>query len=136
MAAVRVGPARVPSRESPEAAVELLLERGYGACEIDFEGGFWMEYPWAERFGELAAEAGIVLSVHAPLAGFLGHVERDKKHRMAIGMLDHSAGVAVSCGAQLVVLHPGFLLGRSREDALDAVVEQLAELRARLEGKE
>jgi len=132
---VRVGPARVPSRESPEAAVELLLERGYRACEIDFEGGFWMDYPWAERFGELAREAGIVLSVHAPLAGFLGHVERDKKHRMAIGMLDHSAGVAVSCGAQLVVLHPGFLLGRSREDALDAVVEQLAELRARLEGK-
>ena len=135
MGMVRVGPARVPSRESPEAAVELLLERGYRACEIDFEGGFWMDYPWAERFGELAREAGIVLSVHAPLAGFLGHVERDKKHRMAIGMLDHSAGVAVSCGAQLVVLHPGFLLGRSREDALDAVVEQLAELRARLEGK-
>ena len=135
MGMVRVGPARVPSRESPEAALELLLERGYRACEIDFEGGFWMDYPWAERFGELAREAGIVLSVHAPLAGFLGHVERDKKHRMAIGMLDHSAGVAVSCGAQLVVLHPGFLLGRSREDALDAVVEQLAELRARLEGK-
>jgi deoxyribonuclease IV len=132
---IRVGPARVPSRESPEAAVELLLERGYGACEIDFEGGFWMDYPWAERFGEVALDAGILLSVHAPLAGFLGHVERDKKHRMAIGMLDHSAGVAVACGAEVVVLHPGFLLGRSREDALAAVVEQLGELRERLEGK-
>src|SRR4030095_14396897 len=73
--------------------------------------------------------------VHAPLAGFLGHVERDKKHRMAIGMLDHSAGDAVACGAELVVLHPGFLLGRSREDALAAVVEHLGELRERLEGK-
>jgi deoxyribonuclease IV len=132
---VRIGPARVPSRESPEAAVELLAERGYGACEIDFEGGFWMDYPWAGRFGEVAHDAGIALSVHAPLAGFLGHVERDKKHRMAIGMLDHSAGVAVACGAELVVLHPGFLLGRSREDALAAVVEQLGELRERLEGK-
>jgi deoxyribonuclease-4 len=135
MGAVRVGPARVPSRESPEAAVELLLERGYHACEIDFESGFWMDYPWATRFGEVAREAGILLSVHAPLAGFLGHVERDKKHRMAIGMLDHSAGVAVACGAELVVLHPGFLLGRSREDALAAVVEQLGELRERLEAK-
>jgi deoxyribonuclease-4 len=135
MGVVRVGPARVPSRDSPEAAVELLLERGYGACEIDFEGGFWMDYPWAERFGEVAREAGILLSVHAPLAGFLGHVERDKKHRMAIGMLDHSAGVAAACGAELVVLHPGFLLGRTREDALAAVVEQLAELRERLEAK-
>src|SRR4051812_15954815 len=95
-----------------------------------------MDYPWAERFGELARDAKIVLSVHAPLAGFLGHVERDKKHRMAIGMLDHSAGVAVACGAELVVFHPGFLLGREREEAIDAVVEQLAELRERLEAKE
>jgi deoxyribonuclease IV len=130
------GPARVPSRESPEQAIELLLERGYSACEIDFEGGFWMDYPWAERFGTLAADAGIVLSVHAPIAGFMGHVERDKKQRMAVGMLDHSAGVAKSCGAELVVFHPGFLLGREREQALASVCEQLAELRERLEKKE
>jgi deoxyribonuclease-4 len=135
MGELRFGPARVPSRESPEAAVELLLERGYSACEIDFEGKFWMEYPWAERFGELARDAGIVLSVHAPIAGFMGHLERDKKFRMAVGMLDHSAGIAVAAGAEVVVFHPGFLLGRERADAIDAVVEQLGELRERLEGK-
>jgi deoxyribonuclease IV len=135
VAAIRIGPARVPSRESPEAAVEALLERGYTANEIDFEGGFWMDYPWAERFGELARDAGIVLSVHAPIAGFMGHVERDKKYRMAVGMLDHSAGVAVACGAELVVFHPGFLLGREREAALEAVADQLGSLRERLEGK-
>jgi deoxyribonuclease IV len=135
VAATRFGPARVPSREAPERAIEILLERGYDACEIDFEGGFWMDYPWAERFGALARDAGVALSVHAPIAGFMGHVERDKKQRMAVGMLDHSAGVAVACGAELVVFHPGFLLGRTREDAIAAVVEQLAELRERLEGK-
>jgi deoxyribonuclease IV len=135
VAAIHFGPARVPSRETPEAAVELLLQRGYDACEVDFEGGFWMDYPWAERLGELARDAGIVLSVHAPIAGFMGHVERDKKQRMAVGMLDHSAGVAVACGAELVVFHPGFLLGRTRDDAITSVVEQLAELRERLEGK-
>src|SRR5436189_5056829 len=118
MGTIRFGPARVPSRKSPEEAVETLLARGYSACEIDFEGGFWMDYPWAERFGELARDNKIVLSVHAPLAGFMGHVERDKKHRMATGMLDHSAGVAVAAGAKLVVVHPGFLLGRTREQAL------------------
>jgi deoxyribonuclease IV len=133
--ALRFGPARVPSRDTPEAAVERLVERGYSACEIDFEGGFWMDYPWAERLGALAAEAGIVLSVHAPIAGFMGHVERDKKQRMAVGMLDHSAGVALACGAELVVFHPGFLLGRERSAAIEAVVEQLAELRERLEAK-
>jgi deoxyribonuclease-4 len=136
MGELRFGPARVPSRESPEAAVELLLERGHSACEIDFEGKFWMDYDWAERFGELARQNGIVLSVHAPIAGFMGHVERDRKQRMAVGMLDHSAGIAKACEAELVVFHPGFRLGRARADAIDSVVEQLAELRERLEAKD
>ena len=130
------GPARVPSRESPEEAIALLQERGYTACEIDFEGKFWMDYPWAETFGELARDAGIVLSVHAPIAGFMGHAERGKKLNMAVGMLDHSAGIAKAAGAEVVVFHPGFLLGRERDDAIDSVVEQLGELRERLEKKD
>ena len=130
------GPARVPSRESPEAAIDALLARGMSACEIDFEGRFWMDYEFAERFGHLAQEHDIALSVHAPIAGFMGHAERGKKLNMAVGMLDHSAGIAKSAGAEVVVFHPGFLLGRTREDAIDAVVEQLGELRERLEGKD
>ena len=129
------GPARVPSRESPEAAVEALLARELSACEIDFEGRFWMDYPFAERFGELCRDEDIALSVHAPIAGFMGHAERGKKLNMAVGMLDHSAGIARTAGAEVVVFHPGFLLGRSREDAIDSVVEQLTELRERLDGK-
>src|SRR3954447_26267585 len=130
------GPARVPSRESPDAAVEALLERRLSACEIDFEGRFWMDYEFAGAFGRLAAKQDIALSVHAPIAGFMGHAERGKKLNMAVGMLDHSAGIAKEAGAELVVFHPGFLLGRSREDAIDSVVEQLGELRERLEKKD
>jgi deoxyribonuclease-4 len=130
------GPARVPSRESPEAAIAALLERGLTACEIDFEGRFWMDYEFAGRLGELAAENDIVLSVHAPIAGFMGHAERGKKLNMAVGMLDHSAGIAVAAGAEVVVFHPGFLLSRTREEAIDSVVEQLGELRERLVAKD
>src|SRR5260221_10292149 len=130
------GPARVPSRDSPAAAVEALLERGLSACEIDFEGRFWMDYDFAADFGERCAGADIALSVHAPIAGFMGHAERGKKLNMAVGMLDHSAGIAKAAGAELVVFHPGFLLGRTREEAIDSVVEQLGELRERLEGKD
>ena len=134
---IRVGPARFPSRESPEEALAILLERGYTACEIDFESGFWMDYPFAERLGKLAREHDIALSVHAPLFGFMGHLEASgRKFTSAVGALDRSAGIAAACGAELVVFHPGFLLGRSREDALDAVVEQLGTLRERLEGKD
>ena len=126
----------MPSRDSPERAIEALEAHRYNACEIDFEGGFWMDWKYAERLGELARKRDVALSVHAPIPAFLGHLEPGgKKHRMAQGMLDHSAGVAVACGAELVVFHPGFLLGRDRDAALAAVVAQLDALRQRLEQK-
>jgi deoxyribonuclease-4 len=135
MGLVRFGPARLPSRESAAAAIAALEERGFTACELDFEGGFWMDYDFAAALGEAAHDAGIALSVHAPIAAFVGHAERGKKLNMAFGMLDHSAGIALACGAEVVVFHPGFLLGREREQALADVVEQLGELRERLERK-
>jgi deoxyribonuclease-4 len=137
MQRIRVGVAHMPSRESPERAIQLLVERGYDACEIDFESGFWMDYPWAESLGKVARESDIALSVHAPLFGFMGHVEPSgRKFSSAVGALDRSAGIAAACGAELVVFHPGFLLGRTREAALDAVVEQLETLRERLARKD
>jgi len=136
MGAVRFGPSGLPSRDSPEEAVRILVERGYGACEIDFEGGFWMEKPFAAELGDRARGAGVSLSIHAPIAAFLGHLDREGKLKRALGMLDHTAGLAVACGAEVVVIHPGFLLSRTREQTIDDVVEQLGILRARLEGKE
>jgi deoxyribonuclease IV len=133
---IRFGPSILPSRESPEEAVRQLQGAGYGASEIDFEGGFWMDWEFAERLGELARAEHIALSVHAPLFAFVGRPEKDKKHRMAVGMLDHTAGVAVALGAELVVLHPGYFFGRSREQAVASVIDQLGELRERLEGKD
>ena len=44
----------------------LLLERGYSACEIDFEGRFWMDYAFAESFGALAAAHDVALSLPDP----------------------------------------------------------------------
>ena len=137
MGTIRVGRGSIPSRESAEAAVEILRRDGYDACEIDFSDGFWMDVGFAQQLGGLARGAGIVLSIHAPLAAFLGHVEAGgKKHKMAVGMLDHTAGIALACGAAPIVIHPGFLLGRRREDAIDAVVAQLVELRDRLAKKD
>jgi deoxyribonuclease IV len=134
---IRVGTARMPSRDSPDEAIERVIARGYDACEIDFETGFWMDYPFAERLGELARAHDVALSVHAPLFGFMGHLEASgRKFTSAVGALDRSAGIAAASGAEVVVFHPGFLLGRSREDAIDAVVDQLGLLRERLEQKD
>jgi deoxyribonuclease-4 len=131
---VRVGPAHLPSRTSPEEAVARLTERGYDACEIDFEGGFWLDKDWAAALGEEAAAADVALSVHAPLAAFPGHTDRAKWKR-AMGMLDHTAGLALAARAEVIVVHSGFLLGRERGAAIEAVVADLGELRERLLGK-
>jgi deoxyribonuclease-4 len=137
MGGIRVGLPGVPVRDDPERAVEFLRTRGYDACEIDFEGGFWMDYPWAERLGEAARAADVALSVHAPLFGFMGHLEASgRKFSSAVGALDRSAGIAAACGAAVVVFHPGFLLGRTREEAIASVVEQLRTLRERLVAKD
>ena len=94
------------------------------------------EWEWAARLGEAAREAGIVLSVHAPIPAFGPPPPRRGQEEARGRDADHTAGVAVATGAELVVFHPGFLLGRSREDALEAVVARLAELRERLEAKD
>ena len=86
-----------------------MLAAGFDVAELDFEGGFWMDKPFAERLGAAARDADIVLSVHAPIAAFVGHVDAQKTKR-AFGMLDHTAGLAALCGAEVVVVHPGFLL--------------------------
>ena len=130
------GPSIDGAVDAPQAVTDALLEHAMTACEVPPSGKFWNDYEAATELGRLAAANGITLSLHAPIAGFMGHAERGKKLNMAFGMLDHSAGIAKAAGAEVVVFHPGFLLNRSREDAIDAVVEQLGELRARLEAKD
>ena len=130
------GPSLGHGVDSSIDLVAWLQERGLTACEIGPSGKYWNDYDAAAELGACAAEADIALSLHAPIAGFMGHAERGKKLNMAFGMLDHSAGIAKALHAEVVVFHPGFLLGRERPAAIDAVVEQLGELRERLEKKD
>jgi len=133
---IRLGPSGLPDAPSFEESAALLAARGYRACEIGFAGGFWLDYDAAPLLGEALRKRDIALSVHAPLAAFMGHVDRGKKFKMALGMLDHTAGLAKAAGAEVIVFHPGFLLGREREQAIADVVDQLGDLRERLEAKD
>jgi deoxyribonuclease-4 len=135
MGEIRFGPSGLPVGSFEEAAEELAAA-GYRAVEIGFAGGFWLDYESAPQLAGALRDRDIVLSVHAPLAAFMGHVDRGKKFKMALGMLDHTAGLAKAAGAEVIVFHPGFLLGRERELAIQDVVDQLGDLRARLEAKD
>ena len=136
MGEIRFGPADLPQAESFDASCAALAAEGYRACEFGFAGGFWLDYDTAPLLRDAAAAADVALSVHAPLAAFMGHADRGKKFNMALGMLDHTAGLAKAAGAAIIVIHPGFLLGRARERAIADVVDQLGDLKARLEKKD
>ncbi len=136
MGEIRVGPSGLPEAASFAEAAASLAAEGYHACEIGFAGGFWLDYDAAPELDAALRAADVALSVHAPLAAFLGHADRGKKFKMALGMLDHTAGLAKAAGAELIVFHPGFLLGREREQAIADVVDQLGDLRERLEAKD
>jgi deoxyribonuclease-4 len=133
---IRIGPSGLPDAPSFAAAATWLAARGYRAVEIGFAGGFWLDYESAPELGAAMRAEDIVISVHAPLAAFMGHVAREKKFKMALGMLDHTAGLAKAVGAEVIVFHPGFLLERERDRAIADVVDQLGDLRARLESKD
>jgi deoxyribonuclease-4 len=133
---LRFGPADIPRADTFAEVMADLRARGYSACEIGFVGSFWLDYDEAAELRVAAEAADVALSVHAPLAAFMGHADDGKKFKMALGMLDHTAGLAKAAGAEVVVFHPGFLLGRERADAIDAVVRQLGELHERLEAKD
>ena len=135
MSRIRFGPSGFDVEAEPEAAIAQLAASGYDAVEVGFVRGFKLGYPEAERLGAAARTHDVAISVHAPLAGFMGHLDLGKKYKMATGMLDHTAGLAAACGAEVTVFHPGYLLGRDRQAALDAVVEQLLLLGERLDAK-
>src|SRR5438270_13653592 len=103
MGEIRFGPADLPQAESFDAAFAVLAAHGYRACEFGFAGGFWLDYDSAPLLGEAAAAADIALSVHAPLAAFMGHADRGKKLKIALGILDHTAGPPKAGRGQLIV---------------------------------
>ena len=110
----------------PTAAVEALLASRHLGVRDRLRGSVLdglSRSPSASA--RSAAEHDIALSVHAPIAGFMGHAERGKKLNMAVRDARPLGGDREGAGAKSSCFHPGFLLGRDREDAIDAVVEQL-----------
>ncbi len=120
---IRFGISGLPSEEGDDAAfLDGLAADGCGAFELSFTKGF----PWKEkrcaRFGALAGERGLALSIHAPYFAILTS-DDEEQARQTRAALEHSLKLGRAMGARLVVAHPGNVRGRTEED-LHALVTQ------------
>ncbi len=122
---IRFGISGVPGDGDDAAFLDGLLARGHAAYELAFVTGF----PWKERrcrrFGELAAERGIALSIHAPYFAVLTVDEPDTR-RQTLAALEHSMKLGKALGAHTVVAHTGYMKDRSADQLHELVDDGLA----------
>ncbi len=101
-----------------------LVARGHGALELPFVHGF----PWKERrceqFGELAAERGVALSVHAPYFAVLT-VDDEERRAKTLSAVEHTMKLGRALGAHTIVAHTGYVKDRSAEQLHELVAEGL-----------
>lgn len=115
----------LPPEDGDDAAfLDSLVERGHTAYELAFVKGF----PWKERrcekFGALAAERGIAVSVHAPYFAILtsDDPEKAKQTRAA---LEHTMKLGAALGSRVIVAHTGYTKGRRAEELHAVAAEGL-----------
>lgn len=87
-------------------AFQWITDMGLDAYEYSFGRGVRLRRETAEEIGKKAAEAGVVLSVHAPYYINLA-TEEEKNAEANIRYLTESAQAAVWLGARRVVFHAG-----------------------------
>jgi deoxyribonuclease-4 len=129
---LRFGPSGLPPGP-PREAIAAVREAGYDACEVSFARTYPKGAALTE-LGEAAREADVVLSVHAPLFAFPGNTDPAKRSQAASNMV-HTARLARELGAEVVVIHPGFFLGRERDQAIAEVIAHLQEIGEQLRAK-
>ncbi len=122
---IRFGISGLPPDGDDAAFLNGIVERGHGAYELSFVHGF----PWKERrcraFGDLAAERGIALSVHAPYFAILT-VEDPEKRKQTLAGLEHTMKLGKALGAHTIVAHAGNVGGREPDDLHDLVADGLS----------
>lgn len=105
---------------------------GLGCMEVEFTYGVRMDEAMAEKAGELAAELGIRLSVHAPYYINLASKEAEKVEASRERILS-SCQRAHLLGAGPVVFHAGFYQGRSEDFVYQIVKQEITDLREVIE---
>ena len=104
-----------------------LRSIGLDAYEYQCGKGVHVGEATAREIGRNAAEAGIVLSLHAPYFINLANPDPDSL-RKTIGYITAACRVADWMGAGRVVVHSGSLMKRARREALEIARSSLTQV--------
>lgn len=122
MSDARFGPAGSCERsaaekiKSTEKLIEWIAAQGLTAFEYQCGRGVMVKEPKARLFRDKAEACGVKLSIHAPYFISLASAEEEKRLN-SIQYIFQSAQAADWMGADRIVVHPGGLGKKSREEA-------------------
>ncbi|MGI6265150.1 MAG: TIM barrel protein [Acutalibacteraceae bacterium] len=102
-----------------------LRQMGLTAYEYQCGHGTRVPQATAEAFGKKAAEHGIAVSVHAPYYISLASAEEEKRLN-SVRYIVESGRIVHWMGGSRIVVHPGGLGGRTREEATALAAQTLA----------
>ncbi len=124
VAVIRFGISTLPPDDDDATFLDRLVERGHGAVELPFVKGF----PWKERrcrqFGKLAAERGVMVSIHAPYFAILTSDDPEKSKK-TLSALEHTMKLGHALGSRVIVAHTGYVKGRGPEELHEQVAASL-----------
>lgn len=111
-----------------------LQEQGLTAYEYQCGRGVRLSEATAAAMRKEAERCGITLSLHAPYFISLASAEEEKRENSIRYILD-SARAVTMLGGDRIVVHPGGLGGRSREEATTLATETLLKAQAVLDAE-
>ncbi len=130
---IRLGPAGTPHEaKSPEEGLEIVHREGLDALEVEFVRSIYMDVPRAEKYGALAKDLGISLSIHAP---YFINLNSQKA-----GTIENSKNLILRClelgtamEAYVVVVHAGYYSGKDSKGATAQTITSCTESMERAE---
>lgn len=132
--AIRFGISGLPEGDTKEdeAFLDSLVKKGHTAYELAFVTAFPWKEPRCKRFGELAADRGIWVSVHAPYFAILT-VEDEDRAKQCLAALEHTMKLGRALGSRIICAHFGASQGRAADQLIEMIRERLSRITSKVE---
>lgn len=131
---IRFGVSGLPAGEAKEDAAFLdsLVAKGHSAYELAFVTAFPWKEPRCRKFGELAAERGIWVSVHAPYFAVLT-VDDEDRAKQCLAALEHTMKLGRALGSRIICAHFGAAQERPAEQLIEMIQTRLRRISPKIE---